>query len=452
MLRARQTIKGKIYAKGSMKGKLNNATRYIYPELENLHITPSGEKQHFKSDKYGYGEVTVNEVKGEELIIIPSTEEQVSKGLFNNVKVKGVTADIDANIKPEHIKEGVGILGVSGGYKGIDTSDATATADDILEGKTAYMNNKKLEGTIQKYDGSYEGSVFEGAKITDGQYLFYNGARTDYIQEILAMCEKITSAYYMFRNCEDLTELDVSELDTSQCTNMQSMFLGCRALTELDVSKLDTSQCTNMQSMFQYLENITELDLSNFNTSKCTNMAQMFYGCNKIEELDLSSFDTKNVTNMGSGMFYGNTNLKSVNLSSFDTKNVTNMSQLFYQCSGLTDLDLSNFDLSKVTNTSNMFYVCYSLANLKSFRNLGKGFTSKSNNYSSYKLDLSRCPLTYESAIDVLTNGLYDLNLTYNVANGGTLYTQSVQLHKDTLALLSETDIAIATAKGWTVS
>lgn len=55
-----------------------------------------------------------------------------------------------ANITPEKIKSGEIILGVEGNYsgEGIDTSDATATAADILLNKTAYVNNEKLIGTI----------------------------------------------------------------------------------------------------------------------------------------------------------------------------------------------------------------------------------------------------------------------------------------------------------------
>ena len=181
-------------------------------------------------------------------------------------------------------------------------------------------------------------------------------------------------------------------------------------------------------------------------------MRNMFSGCTGLTELDLSNFDTSNVTGQGMQQMFNMCNkLVNLNVSSFNTSKLTDIQSMFSSC-GVESLDISNFDLSKVSAVSSGTFSCSKLVNLRFGTNLGKAYTRQSANYSTYTLTLSNCKLlTHDSLMDVI-NKLYDLNLSYKVAEGGTLYTQKLVLGADNLAKLTEEEIAIATNKGWTVS
>lgn len=53
----------------------------------------------------------------------------------------------NGNLLPEYIKAGITLGGVTGTLEDLDTSDATATPEDIAKGKTAYVDGKKITGT-----------------------------------------------------------------------------------------------------------------------------------------------------------------------------------------------------------------------------------------------------------------------------------------------------------------
>ena len=59
-------------------------------------------------------------------------------------------------------------------------------------------------------------------------------------------------------------------------TNCEYLFLGCDKITEIELSEFDTSQVTNMRSIFERCSSLTSLYLSNFNTSQVTDMLHIF--------------------------------------------------------------------------------------------------------------------------------------------------------------------------------
>ena len=83
---------------------------------------------------------------------------------------------------------------------------------------------------------------------------------------------------------------------------------------------------TDAKFMFKNCWNIIEINMSKYNTEYITNMELFFAGCHKLKHVDLSLFDTKNVLSMEC-MFSGCSNLETLDLSSFDTKNVFHMEE-----------------------------------------------------------------------------------------------------------------------------
>lgn len=132
--------------------------------LQSKTVSPSERTQTIKADNGydGLSQVTVNAVsrtyvgsgitKKSAATYTPGTSDQIiAYGQYLNgpQTIKG-----DSNLTAGNIRSGVKIFNVTGSYAGssssggTDTSDATATAANILSGKTAYVNGSKLTGTM----------------------------------------------------------------------------------------------------------------------------------------------------------------------------------------------------------------------------------------------------------------------------------------------------------------
>ena len=123
--------------------------------------------------------------------------------------------------------------------------------------------------------------------------------------------------------------------------------------TENNVKLVWYNSINSCKFMFYACSDITEINLSNFDSSNITDMSDMFNACISLTSINFSNFKTSQVTTM-SNMFYACTSLKSINLSNFNISNVTTISNMFASCSQLKYINMKNLIVSDSIDFSQM--------------------------------------------------------------------------------------------------
>ena len=148
--------------------------------------TPSSSQQVINAGQYLAGAQTISAVPTEEKSVTPSISEQEvipTAGKFLNKVIVGG----DANLVANNIKSGVSIFGVQGTLTSLDTSDANATPEYLVQGKTAYVNGEKITGTvINKADGEVLNILQLGSTADDTTQMFTINGTTHVGRAIIA--------------------------------------------------------------------------------------------------------------------------------------------------------------------------------------------------------------------------------------------------------------------------
>ena len=182
--------------------------------------------------------------------------------------------------------------------------------DNILSSDTIYIPLNGMTGagaTIFWGDGTYElytsfqNFTKQHTYASPGDYtVTIDGDITDYgVSTFFSSNQRITSAYIS---------------GGADLTNTSHMFSFCQNLTSVDIADLDTSSVTDMSKMFFLCNSITSLDLSTFNTGVVNMMDYMFYEATTLSTLDLSMWCVSGIPSIGpqafaqNAPFYNNTN------------------------------------------------------------------------------------------------------------------------------------------------
>ena len=187
--------------------------------------------------------------------------------------------------------------------------------DKFNENEVKFDEDKKNENDIKNCQ-----IFIEGKKIPFSYYYKFKKSGTYRI--IFSFHNKLKSLCNMFFSCESLTNIDLSNFNSSNIITMSFMFYYCKSLVSINISSFNTQKVTNMEYMFSKCKSLIKLDLSNFNTKKVINMGNMFNDCDSLKILDLNNFNTQNVTNM-KGMFHG-TKINISDIICYDKKLIEN--------------------------------------------------------------------------------------------------------------------------------
>lgn len=269
-----------------------------------------------------------------------------------------------------------------------DTTDGTASSNDILLNKIAYSNGEKLIGTIESetIPEVNQNTTLNTANkyITDNiiinienknPYIASSDEEMEsYLQDIkyLGSFVKftgiselyVTNEIYRVATTGNPTQYEpvgstLSLKDILNIRNGQYLFYDCKSLTNDQLNSIikfdDTENVTNMNHMFGSCDSLTTIPL--LDTSKVTDMSQMFYSCPYLTTIPL--LNTSNVINMNYMFSYCN-NLTTIPL--LNTSKVTDMHDIFSYCNSLTAILL--LDTSKVTSMNSMFLRCYKLTKI----------------------------------------------------------------------------------------
>lgn len=214
-------------------------------------------------------------------------------------------------------------------------------------------------------DGNY---LFDLSLAKDESILLYQNGNeviiTNKINKPIIANEDMSNFFKML-NIQTINNLNY--LDTSRTTNMSCLFQNCQAITSLDVSSLNTGSVTDLSYAFATMNNLNYLyGLENFDVENVTTFSHLLDSNKALKQIpDLSGWNVSDkcvdISYMMNSIGYttGKSNSsiwpKNIDYSNWTTSNITNMERAFSNCFSCVNFKITGWDTSSCINMAGMF-------------------------------------------------------------------------------------------------
>ena len=155
---------------------------------------------------------------------------------------------------------------------------------------------------------------FNTEKVKDMSCMFCRCYKLEKLDLKSFNTKNVLDMSHMFDECINLKEIGTtSSFSTENTNNLCHMFRRCNNLLKMELT-LNSKNVKYLSFMFYDCFNLTNVDVSKLKTGNVKDMTYMFSGCNNLSEIDLSSFTFENIVKMND-MFDECTNLKSIKVN-----------------------------------------------------------------------------------------------------------------------------------------
>ena len=264
------------------------------------------------------------------------------------------------------------------------------------------------------------------------------------LQELIVTTngEYLPSDYNVDGFSKVVAEFDTSSLPkvkvstfkvTTECINNDGIWEG--------ENLIDTSVCTSLYGTFSYNTAIKKINANDWDTSNVRGLSNTFAFSTNLNEINVSNWDVSKVTDFSNT--FRNTHASILDISKWDVSAGKTFDYMFVY-TFVPILDFRNWNMSNATSVTAMFNQVLWTYSFVGGLTIDEVITNNVSCLKGLSLSLNISHTKVDRAsLRAAINGLADLT-------GSD--AQTLTLGETLIAKLTEEDIAIATAKNWTIA